>query len=61
MEIDVDLCKTCKFFLAESNMGGLCRRNPPVPVFNGEFIVVVFPAMTPAGWCGEFAPNPEAN
>ena len=64
-------CSTCLYWLPEGDLeadpferSGLCRRNPPTPVFvpavwqpdgtlvRHENVMSVFPSMTSSGWCG---------
>lgn len=56
-------CATCRFWMAQSPVKGLCRRMPPMPIHlpaipdvRAEEIVSVFPSMTADGWCGEHKP-----
>lgn len=47
-------CKACKFFLAQDEAQGLCRRNPPTPIPTEQGVISFFPPMLNDGWCGEF-------
>lgn len=58
VELPTECCKKCKFFLVDSDSQGLCRRNPPTPIFTGQGFITVFPSMLNSGRCGEFAPIP---
>lgn len=58
VELPVECCKKCKFFMSESDDQGMCRRNPATPIFMGQGVISFFPSMLNAGWCGEFAPIP---
>lgn len=51
----MESCSNCKFFMAQGDLQGLCRRYPPViqHYANGN-VAVEFPPMLNAGWCGEF-------
>lgn len=31
--VKVDSCETCRYYLALSEKGGICRRYPPVPLY----------------------------
>lgn len=50
-------CATCRFFMAQSDEHGLCRRNPPTPIKTEESIISFFPTMLNDGWCGEHKEN----
>lgn len=45
-------CANCAHFETE---GGLCHRNPPVPMMTEEGMFWAFPECDPDDWCGEFA------
>ncbi len=57
VELPGECCKKCKFFMSESDEQGLCRRNPPLPIFTGQGIIAFFPSLLNGGWCGEFVRN----
>lgn len=46
-------CEACKFFLANDENQGLCRRFPPAAVATTEGTFAIFPPMLNEGWCGE--------
>jgi hypothetical protein len=48
-------CKSCRHAFFDGEMF-ICRRLPPVPVFDiGEAEVCSYqPVVAPDGWCGEF-------
>jgi len=60
-ELPTECCKKCKFFMAESDDQGICRRNPPTPIAGMQGVIAFFPSMLNVGWCGEFAPIPAPN
>lgn len=57
-ELPAECCKKCKFFMADGDAQGMCRRYPATPIFMGQGVIAFFPSMLNAGWCGEFAPIP---
>jgi len=46
-------CQACKFFLANDENQGICRRFPPAAVATPEGTFAIFPPMLNEGWCGE--------
>lgn len=51
----MNFCMTCKFFLAQENDQGLCRRYPPSVFLQfDKSTVSIFPTMLKAGYCGEY-------
>jgi len=50
----METCNECKFFLAQSDSQGLCRRFPPkIHHYENGPTVSEFPPMLNEGWCGE--------
>lgn len=54
-------CSNCKFYTADetqvaafgnSNLPGICRKNPPLAVSSPTFAKSIFPACRPDTWCG---------
>ena len=46
-------CQSCKYYLAQTETQGLCRRYPPAMLPTQEGVVAFFPPMLNEGWCGE--------
>ena len=46
-------CHTCKHFMEQTDVQGLCRRFPPEPIATSEGVTAFFPAMLNDGLCGE--------
>lgn len=52
-------CGACAFFIETGPDKGICRRFPPVVLYDPEAkfdqrFVSIFPPMLLGGWCGEF-------
>ena len=59
-------CQRCEFYkTAKDARMGLCKRNPPAPIFMGmqmesvsrrqvPLVLATFPTMDRDDWCGEF-------
>lgn len=55
MTNEKELCRNCRFYLADSGVNGDCRRYPPTVVeYDND---PVFPMVDGTDWCGEWKAN----
>jgi hypothetical protein len=53
--MNIGACKDCRFYKAENDDAGFCRRYPPK--LNAATNLYQFAVTSPGAWCGEFVRN----
>jgi hypothetical protein len=57
LEIDLETCASCRFFLLDDpkEIAGYCRHNPPVSVVDEDGGGWTFPVVVYGEWCGQYS------